>query len=366
METKFQYNIIRYLKNLADKNNDATLQTGVEYIQTALNLYVNHDNDKTYSTQSSLLQIFEKSLGESGQKVTSEQDKKFEEYKNILVSKGYFSGVTEGTPEYEERILKAREKFNERYASSNTNVPSTESLEEKRTKSEELKTKGNDLFKKGDYNGAIQSYTEAIELYSNSIYYCNRGIAYSKILKFNEAIDDYKKCIELDPKYVKAYDRLGYTYLQQNKINEAVEIFNKGLEIDPNNNDLKNHLQEAQLVLEDQMGGNVGGGNPGVNIPGLGNMNMGNIQEALNNPNLMENLGPMLNNPNALLDNLGPMLNNPQFMNMTMQLMNDPNFQNMMGNLMNNPAIANIVQGLGGGGVPPGGAGGAGGGQQNQ
>ena len=61
----------------------------------------------------------------------------------------------------------------------------------------------------------IQDSTKAIELFENyyalrilpikidPMYansYCNRGLAYEKIKKYSEAIADYKKAMELDPR----------------------------------------------------------------------------------------------------------------------------------------------------------------------
>lgn len=44
---------------------------------------------------------------------------------------------------------------------------------------------------------------------NNPIYYCNRAAAYNAIGKYNEAIEDCQKAIELDSTYCKAYCRLG-------------------------------------------------------------------------------------------------------------------------------------------------------------
>jgi small glutamine-rich tetratricopeptide repeat-containing protein alpha len=355
MENKVNYNIVKYLKDLANKRNDATLQTGVEYLTTAFNLSLNEENDKQYLVHD-FHNLLEHAVGggssqkstSSTSSSTSDIDKKFEDYKKILISKNYFAGTTEGSQEYNDRLLKAKDKFYEKYktdnANTNTNTTTIGSDEDNKKKSEELKVQGNEKFKLKDFDGAIKCYSEAIQLYPNSIYYHNRGIAYSKVNQHQDAINDYKKCILLDPKYIKAYDRLGLAYLQLNQVSDAIDTFNKGLEVDPTNQELQTHLSEATQQAEDDMGGvgggqqNVGGGGGGM--PNLGNLNLGNVQEMMQNPNFMENLGPLLQNPAV--------------MNMTMQLMNDPNFQNMMGNMMNNPNLANLFGGMGGNPPPPG------------
>jgi len=161
--------------------------------------------------------------------------------------------------------------------------------------SEELKVQGNEKFKLKEYQAAIQCYTDAIQLYPNSIYYHNRGIAYSKVDQHQDAINDYKKCISIDPKYIKAYDRLGLAYLQLNQVSDAIDTFNQGLQVDPTNQELQTHLSEATQQAEDDMGGVGGGGQNqgaglggvgGGGLPNLGNLgNMGNIQEMMQNPN---------------------------------------------------------------------------------
>jgi hypothetical protein len=91
---------------------------------------------------------------------TSDIDKKFEDYKKILISKNYFAGTTEGSQEYNDRLQKAKEKFYEKYKTdnpnTNTNTTSIGSDEDKKKKSEELKVQGNEKFKLKDFDGAIK------------------------------------------------------------------------------------------------------------------------------------------------------------------------------------------------------------------
>jgi len=266
-----------------------------------------------------------------------------------LTSRNYFANTSPGSPEYEERLLKSREKFFEKFKneqSSNTTnttarttrTPVNVSDEAKRD-AESLKAQGNESFKTGDYQAAIDLYTKAIEFYPNAIYFCNRGTAYTKLLQHNNAENDYLECIALDSQYVKAYDRLGYTYIQIGNLDKAIEAFSNGLVIEPNNQDLINHLAQA----EEQKSGGMGGMPNMPNIPNMPNMpgGMPNLQDLLSNPQVMQNLGPVQQ-----------MLNNPQFMNMTMQLMEDPSFQGLIQNMMGNPAFSGMLGDLQ---KPPGG-----------
>jgi tetratricopeptide (TPR) repeat protein len=301
-----------------------------------------------------LATVFLKAIDESVDPVL---EKKFEEYKELLTSRNYFANTAIGSPEYEERLYKAREKFFEKFkneqgattttpSTSTTNQPNLPVSEETKKEADSFKVKGNELFRDGDYDKAIEMYTNAIILNPNAIYYCNRGIAYTKKQLHESAEKDYLKSIELDPKYIKAYDRLGYTYSQMGDFPKAIESFNNGLVQEPNNQDLINHLAQAQEQLQGDIGGMPGMPNLG-GMPGMPNLaGMPGMADLLNNPNVMQNMGPIQD-----------MLNNPQFMNMTMQLMEDPNFQGMLQNMMNNPAFANMLGGLAppGGQPPPGG-----------
>lgn len=53
--------------------------------------------------------------------------------------------------------------------------------------------------------------------------------------KFEESIELYKKAIELDPKYVDAYDGWAYSLYEMKKYDEAAEIYKKALSLEPNN-----------------------------------------------------------------------------------------------------------------------------------
>jgi len=53
--------------------------------------------------------------------------------------------------------------------------------------------------------------------------------------KFDESIKLYKKAIEINPKYIDAYNGWGYSLYDQKKYNEAAEIYRKSFSIDPKN-----------------------------------------------------------------------------------------------------------------------------------
>ena len=74
---------------------------------------------------------------------------------------------------------------------------------------EALKMKGNALMSQKLYDSAIEQYTEAIKLDANPVYYSNRAAAWGGLGEHGKAVEDAEKAIELDPKFSKAYSRLG-------------------------------------------------------------------------------------------------------------------------------------------------------------
>jgi small glutamine-rich tetratricopeptide repeat-containing protein alpha len=78
---------------------------------------------------------------------------------------------------------------------------------------EALKMKGNALMSQKLYDSAIEQYTEAIKLDANPVYYSNRAAAWGGLGEHSKAVEDAEKAIELDPKFSKAYSRLGYVLL---------------------------------------------------------------------------------------------------------------------------------------------------------
>jgi len=50
-----------------------------------------------------------------------------------------------------------------------------------------------------------------------------------------KGLSECDKCLKIDPKFMKAYERKGMCYYMMKKFEEAAETFKKGLEIDPEN-----------------------------------------------------------------------------------------------------------------------------------
>ena len=112
-------------------------------------------------------------------------------------------------------------------------------------------------YQKENYDKAISYFNKAIELDpNNAVAYHNRGLVYFKTGSyyntepFYEAISDFSKAIEVDPNYVDAYYNRGLAYNNlfhhyqklpaetfppeiEDKYHEAIADFDKVLELDP-------------------------------------------------------------------------------------------------------------------------------------
>jgi tetratricopeptide (TPR) repeat protein len=65
--------------------------------------------------------------------------------------------------------------------------------------------------------------------------YRNRGIAFYHVGRFDLAIDDYSKAININPGYSYAYNDRGAALLQVKRYQEAFEDFDTSLHLVPNN-----------------------------------------------------------------------------------------------------------------------------------
>ncbi|KHJ90771.1 tetratricopeptide repeat protein, partial [Oesophagostomum dentatum] len=149
--------------------------------------------------------------------------------------------------------------------------------------------------------------------------------AYCRLEQYDLAIQDCRTALALDPKYSKAYGRMGLALSCQNRYEQAVEAYKKALELDPNQESFKNNLKIAEeKVKELEAAAQASGVPPNPFAAMFGNHS-----------------GPGL--PPGM--DFASLFNNPQMLNMAQTLMNDPNIQNMMGQLMSGGAgFQNIFQ----------------------
>eukprot|EP00930_Biecheleria_cincta_P095679 TRINITY_DN87620_c0_g1_i1.p1 TRINITY_DN87620_c0_g1~~TRINITY_DN87620_c0_g1_i1.p1 ORF type:complete len:494 (-),score=123.97 TRINITY_DN87620_c0_g1_i1:119-1531(-) len=112
---------------------------------------------------------------------------------------------------------------------------------------EEYKKKGNDAFAQKSWDEAIKNYNKAIQLDpKQAAYYSNRAACLSSKGDHNSALNDANKCIELDPNFVKGYSRKGKALFDLRRWDEAEAAYQAGLGVDPENKNLQSGLAEVE------------------------------------------------------------------------------------------------------------------------
>jgi len=115
------------------------------------------------------------------------------------------------------------------------------------------KEEGNELFKKGKFPDAVERYTEAIKRDpSNHVLYTNRAVAFTKLKAYSEALKDCDKCIEMNPKFIKAYLRKGAVYEATQQYQKCFDVYTQALDIDPNNPEVIEELRKVDEKLNTQ------------------------------------------------------------------------------------------------------------------
>jgi tetratricopeptide (TPR) repeat protein len=93
-------------------------------------------------------------------------------------------------------------------------------------------SRGNHHVEEGQYDEAISNYNKALEInprYASAYY--NRGIAYGEKGQYNEEISDYNKALEINPKSADAYCNRGIAYGKKGEYDKAISDFTKAMEI---------------------------------------------------------------------------------------------------------------------------------------
>jgi len=181
-------------------------------------------------------------------------------------------------------------------------------MEDNKKLAEKEKDLGNAALGKNDMEGAITHYSKAIELDpSNHVMYSNRSAAYTKMKKYDEAVKDADKAIQISPGWARGYSRKGTALCYNGDFEKAKETFMQGLEKCPNEPTLQEGLRDvmkAEQESQSTMLGNV-----------FGRMFQGDFWSKLKN--------------------------DPE----TRPLLDDPSFVSLLNSISKNPAlVANYLQ----------------------
>ena len=136
---------------------------------------------------------------------------------------------------------------------SQTTITTANGTAEVKEKAESLKTIANDFFKDKKYNDAILNYTKAIDLIStNPVYYSNRSMAYLRVESFGYALEDASKAIQLDPKYIKGYYRRASSNMALGKFKKALKDYEAVIKVLPKDPDANAKFNECNKIVKRQ------------------------------------------------------------------------------------------------------------------
>lgn len=222
---------------------------------------------------------------------------------------------------------------------------------------EKLKSAGNAAMQQKDYKTAIAKYSEAITLSpTNPIYLSNRAAAYSASGDHASAVRDAELAVAADPKYTKAWSRLGLARFAMGDARGSVDAYQQGIDFEGNGGSeaMKKGLETAKKELArmeaeeenlpeddvDDAPGNTRGVGAG-GMPDLGGL-----------ASLLGGAGGGGRGGGGGGFDFASILNNPMFAGMAQNLMRNPE---ALSGLMNNPTVQNMLNQRregGGGGMP--------------
>jgi tetratricopeptide (TPR) repeat protein/S1-C subfamily serine protease len=114
------------------------------------------------------------------------------------------------------------------------------------------------LYELKRYDEGLAAINQAINLAPRAVWYVNRGILYYNQQKYDLALSDWNKAIDINPNFAEAYNNRGNLYSDLQKYDLALSDWNKAIDINPNfaeayNNrgNLYSDLQKYDLAISD-------------------------------------------------------------------------------------------------------------------
>jgi len=110
-----------------------------------------------------------------------------------------------------------------------------------------------EMYKNEDYLEAISLYTKALSVdvtQKRAVTYINRAACYQKEKQYQLALDDAEKAIELDSEMPQGYFRKGCALEGLKRKQEAYEEYKKGLQLNPEHVQLSKRFE----ILKKQLG----------------------------------------------------------------------------------------------------------------
>ena len=122
-------------------------------------------------------------------------------------------------------------------------------LSEKLEQIQDLKEQANIFFKNNDFNNAILTYNKLLSLDNNNDFFnalvlSNRSLCYYKLKDMFKALHDINDSIKLNNNYWKSYQRRANINIKLKCPEEAKEDLKKVLQLDPTNLEARNLLND--------------------------------------------------------------------------------------------------------------------------
>lgn len=204
-----------------------------------------------------------------------------------------------------------------------------------------------------DYPKAIDFYSQALTLVpGNPIFLSNRAAAYSASKDHESARADAEAAVAADPKYTKAWSRLGLARFALGDAKGSMDAYSKGIEHEGNGGSdaMKKGFETAKKRVAELDAGDdsdedevASRGAPGAGAGGMPDLSA-----------LAGMFGGGAGGGGGGMPDLSSIMSNPMFASMAQNLMQNPD---MMNNLMSNPRIRDMANQFGGGGAGGAGAG---------
>ncbi|KAI9376770.1 hypothetical protein BJX61DRAFT_1349 [Aspergillus egyptiacus] len=219
--------------------------------------------------------------------------------------------------------------------------------------SDKLKSEGNAAMARKEYSTAIDLYTKALAIApANPIYLSNRAAAYSAFGQPEKAAADAELATSVDPKYSKAWSRLGLARFDMADYHGAKEAYEKGIEAEGNGGSdaMKRGLETCKKKIQEASRGPEPPSDSVDDAPGA-SRGAGGMPDLSSLASMLGGLGGGGGGAGSGgMPDLGSLMNNPMFANMAQSLMSNPE---TLSNLMNNPQLRRMAENFGqGGGMP--------------
>ncbi|KAL2066846.1 hypothetical protein VTL71DRAFT_1270 [Oculimacula yallundae] len=289
----------------------------------------------------------------------TDEDRESVEVAQSCIAESFKVDPTDATPKDSQSLLQIysvyeKLKTNKAPSPAAPAASSSSPTDAQKKEAESLKSQGNAAMAKKDYPSAIDFYGQALALIpGNPIFLSNRAAAHSASKDHESARADAEAAVAADPKYTKAWSRLGLARFALGDAKGSMEAYGKGIEFEGNGGSdaMKKGFETAKKrVAELEAGGDdseddetAARGPPG----GSGAGGMPDLSA------LAGMFGGGAGGAGGGMPDLSAIMSNPMFASMAQNLMSNPD---MMENLMSNPRIRDMASQFGGAGGAPGGA----------